>query len=180
MQTLTLRTVLLLLAGIGGAHASKQHIEPLILLDQQSRVAACGARVTARDSGDVAVELTWQVLRDAEGPKTILSAGHARAGVAAGVTAISLQVGEYDIARLLSRTSPPTAGRFRLEGRLSAERQGRLFRDFMLAGGSLRLQLDDGTAWQADIRGPAPRDVFRGYLQCSGDLFRSDRIGHGG
>lgn len=160
----------MMLAAGGATAQSPAAYEPVVELDAAGRVHACG--VVAR-TGNEAGDRLWLGLRferAAAEPRTVLEARLMRAdGARVSIAAAALRTSQADTAGLTAERSP--AEEFRATGLLPPGQAELVFRDFVLAGGAVELELAAGTRETFRYTERAPLAVFRSYLACSAGLY---------
>lgn len=162
-----------LIAGmIPGFAAAAVQIEPLVLLAPDRQLTGCGARIQSQRATTDATVLLY-VSKDDTGPKTVFQVSVNGPHGAQILHAADLVTDSFRMQDVLG-LGTVTDGRYIVERHLGPDRQGAVFRELMLSGGRLELRLAEG-AVAIPIPGPAPAQVMRTYLQCTGDLYRSGR-----
>ncbi len=160
----------------GMASADPATYGAIVEMDADKRIQACG--VTASTTGDdgVTVEMRLRFERAGAEPLTALEVRATRDGAPASPTDVTGAVLTTDGATsgaALTRDTGAAAGVYRATGRLPPGHESTLFRDFVLAGGTLELARGDAKA-TVPFTGRAPIDVFRSYLACSGELYQAE------
>lgn len=144
-------------------------IEPLILIDETGSPQACGSKIRHVDEG-LTVSVYLYLIKGPLRTKTLFRASARRDGARLEIERADLANEDLRLAALLSKQADET-GDYVASAELSLQQHSDMFRRLMLSGGTLQLESADGEAIRVRIRGPAPAQVFRAYLQCTGDLY---------
>ncbi|MDH3637638.1 MAG: hypothetical protein OES09_04155 [Gammaproteobacteria bacterium] len=167
---LSVSVVLLPAVASGAPHTI---FEPLVLLNDRREVTACGSVIHTRDASGTGVRIRLMVERNAIGPLTVmtveLAPGEPRADTPIKSATLHLRGNETTAG--LQPVSGPGSNAFRAQAHQPGDEQGALFRGLMLAGGHIEVVLNNDARLRFDIAGPAPSNVFRHYLACTGDLY---------
>jgi hypothetical protein len=144
---------------------------------QDTAVSACGVEVRGHDGGGIAHRLRV-VLEAREGtdPLTVFELEQEVSMSPARVLDGAVRIGDFDSREAAFATAPMAGRGLRLEGELAPDAGAVLLRTLLLTGGQMEVSTLTGAAPSVvSLRGPAPPEVFRRYLQCAGDLYRPEQ-----
>ncbi len=173
----------LLLGGVVGllpwiAHgAPHTQFKPLVMLDDDRRVAICGSAIETTNAAGARLEVRLFAKRDTTGPLTVMTVEHAPADTTHDlpIKSATLRLRSTGAPARLEPVSHRGSPTFRALAHHTGTEQGSLVRSVLLSGGYLEVVLEDDAQHRFEIIGPAPADVFRNYLACAGDLYRPVR-----
>lgn len=148
-------------------------IEPLILFDGAGVLMACGAKI-GHSAPDVSVTVYLYVDKGPRVATTWFRVSARQDDEKLDIERVDLRYAELHLGALLSRQSNED-GEYVASAELPPDRQAEMFRQLLLSGGTLNLDLARGDRLRLPISGPAPAQVFRAYLQCTDDLYSRPR-----
>lgn len=144
----------------------------IVEMDTDKVIQACGVTAGTTGADGVAVEMRLRFERAGAEPLTAIEVRTSRDGAQVSPTDVTGAVLTTDGATsgtALSRDAEAAPEVYRAVGVLQPGHESTLFRDFVLAGGTLELSRGEATTAVA-FTGRAPIEVFRSYLACWGSL----------
>ncbi|MDH3281199.1 MAG: hypothetical protein OEQ18_08715 [Gammaproteobacteria bacterium] len=147
--------------------------EPLVLLNDHRQVTACGSVIHTGSESGTRLRMRLLIERNARGPLTVMTVEFTslEPGSESRIRSAVLHLRGTETPPRLHPASQPGSTSFRAQAHQRGDEQGALLRGLLLAGGQLDVVLDNDARYRFEITGPAPSNVFRHYLACTGDLY---------
>lgn len=154
-------------------------LAPIVLMEGD-RIAACGAEaVFEGHGGRLAISLMMVRGRAGSGERVVRGRWQNPDGTTREVQRVSIAISTRSTDDAAQRWQMPADGS--AEARLPATTPsdwtdfGSLMQSLLVGGGEATVATVDGNTVRVIIPGPAPHSVRASYLNCSGDMFASDR-----
>lgn len=147
----------------------------IVEMDADKVIQACGVTAATTADDGITVEMRLRFERAGAEPLTAIEVRTARDGTPVSPTDVTGAVLTTDGATsgtALTRDAGAAPEVYRAAGTLPPGHESTLFRDFVLAGGTLALARGGATT-AIPFTGRAPIEVFRSYLACSGTLYQA-------